>query len=138
MQTATLPLNSSIVEKTRELCGSLLELPEYKDNMAHIEAFLADDSAKAQYGAFAQLGDQLHEKQQAGTITDTDIEGFDTMKAELNDNPKIDKFLGAQDSLNGIAQMVSKHVAKTLELGRVPTPEEMEDSGCCSSGGCGC
>ncbi len=138
MQTATLPLNSTILEKTRDLCGSLLELPEYKENIADIESFIADDAAKAQYGAFAKLGDELHEKQHNGTLTDADIEQFDTQKAALNDNPKIATFLSAQENLNSIAQMISKHVAKTLELGRVPEPEEMEASECCSSGGCGC
>ncbi|NNE92650.1 MAG: YlbF family regulator [Verrucomicrobiales bacterium] len=132
-----MPANSTILEKTRDLCGDLLELPEYKSSMKAVEAFLENDEAKAQYRSFADLGEELHQKQHAGSLTDEDIQKYDTAKSDLESNPLIAEFMAAQDGLNDIASTISKHVAKTLELGRVPSPEEMEAE-CCGNSGCGC
>jgi len=33
---------------------------------------------------------------------------------------------------------VSRFVGKSLELGRLPEPEDLESGDCCNSGGCGC
>lgn len=138
MQSSILPANSAILEKTRELCADLLELPEYGENKGAIERFLADDEAKAQYRAFADLGEELHGKQHAGTLTESDVERFDTEKAALGGNEVIASFMKAQDDLNEMAGTIMKHVTKTLELGRVPTPEDLGGGDCCNEGGCGC
>ena len=135
--TETLPANSVILERTRDLCSAILEWPEYKEQVTHIEAFLADEGAKTEYRAFAQLGEEMHQKQHAGALTDDDIKNYETKKGALEEKPLIGKFLAAQDSLNDIHRTVSQHVAKTLELGRMPTPEDFESSGgCCGGGSC--
>ena len=45
----------------------------------------------------------------------------------------------AQQNLHEVQETVNQYISKTLELGRVPSDEEME--GCCGGGGghsCGC
>ena len=132
----TLPANSVILERTRDLCTAILEWPEYKEQVTHIEAFLADEDAKTEYRAFAQLGEEMHQKQHAGALTDDDIKNYEAKKGDLEAKPLIGKFLAAQDSLNNIHRTVSQHVAKTLELGRMPEPEDLQSGGCCGGGSC--
>ena len=135
--TETLPANSVILERTRDLCTAILEWPEYKAQAAHIEGFLADEEAKTEYRAFAQLGEEMHQKQQAGSLTDDDIKSYEEKKGALEEKPLIGAFLAAQDSMNEIHRTVSQHVAKTLELGRMPEPEDFQSSGgCCGGGSC--
>lgn len=134
----TLSLNSAVLEKTRELCTLILKSGEYTDNVSKIETFFADEEAQAQYREFAGLGEELHQKQHEGTITPEDVEKYEGLLKVLKENPVTGGFMTAEGTLNGIVQQVSKHVGKALELGRLPEPEDLEDSGCCSSGGCGC
>ena len=134
----TLSPNSAILEKTRELCSLILQSSEYQENVTKIDAFFKNDEAQATYREFAQLGEELHQKQQGGALEQSDIEGYEAKLAALKEDPITGAFMGAEENLNGIVQQVSKTVGKTLELGRLPEPEDLEESGCCSSGGCGC
>jgi len=134
----TLSLNSAIIEKTRELCSLVLDSADYKENVVKIEAFFADEEAQKSYREFSSLGQELHQKQHAGELTEEDISGYEAKKAALGENPVISGFMESESHLNSIVQQVAKHVGKTLELGRLPEPEDLQDSGCCSEGGCGC
>lgn len=134
----TLSPNSAILEKTRELCSLILQSSEYQENVAKIDAFFKDDDAQASYREFAKLGEDLHQKQQGGELEQTDIDGYEATLKALKEDPITGEFMGAEETLNSIVQQVSKQVGKTLELGRLPEPEDLEESGCCSSGGCGC
>ena len=52
-------------------------------------------------------------------------------------NPVISRFLDAQETLGGVAELVSAYVGRTLESGSVPAQEDMEKKGGCGEG-CGC
>lgn len=134
----TLSPNSAVLEKTRELCTQILQSGEYTENVSKIEAFFKNEEAQASYREFAALGEELHQKQQAGSLSDDDISGYESKLKALKEDPVTGGFMEAEATLNGIVQQVSKYVGKTLELGKLPEPEDLEDSGCCSSGGCGC
>lgn len=129
--------NSAILDKTRELCSLILQSGEYTENVEKIEAFFADDDAQATYREFAALGETLHQKQHEGSLTQEDITGYEEKLAELKENPIAADFMNAEETLNGIVKQISTHVGKTLELGRLPEPEDLESGGCCG-GGCGC
>jgi len=130
--------NSALLEKTRELCSLILQSGEYQENVTKIEAFFADDDAQAEYRAFAKLGEELHQKQQAGEINKDDISGYQEKLNALKSNEVTANFMNAEEALNGMVSQISKHVGKTLELGRLPAPEDLEEGGgCCGSGGCG-
>lgn len=134
----TLAPNSAILEKTRELCDLLLQSREYRESAAKIEAFFADESAQRAYRDFAELGERLHQRQQAGLLNDADVAGYDAELQALKSDPVTGEFMAAEEMLNGIVRQISRHVGKTLELGRLPEPSDLEESGCCNSGGCGC
>lgn len=130
--------NSAVLDKTRELCGLILQSGEYRENAAKIDAFFKDKAAQAAYRDFSKLGERLHQKQHAGELTQADIDGYDRELASLRANSVTAEFMDAEATLNGIVSQVSRLVGKTLELGRLPEPDEIAESGCCSSGGCGC
>ena len=129
--------NSAILEKTRELCSLILQSGEYQENVSKIEAFFASDEAQSEYRAFAKLGEELQQKQHAGEITEDEISGYEEKLNELKSNEVTANFMNAEEALNGMVAQISKHVGKTLELGRLPEPEDLESGGCCGSGGCG-
>ncbi len=130
--------NSAILDKTRELCSLILQSGEYQENVAKIEAFFKDEEAQESYRAFAKLGEEMHAKQQDGELQQSDVDHYEAQLAALKENPTTGDFMEAEAALNGIVQQIAKQVGKTLELGHLPTPEDLEDGGCCSSGGCGC
>ncbi len=133
----TLSPNSAILDKARELCTLILQSGEYRDNAAKIDAFFQDASAQTAYRDFTKLGERLHQKQHAGDLTQVDIDGYDEAHEALRENPVTSGFLDAEETLNGIVTQVSRLVGKTLELGRLPEPDELS-GGCCGGGGCGC
>jgi cell fate (sporulation/competence/biofilm development) regulator YlbF (YheA/YmcA/DUF963 family) len=128
--------NSAVLDKARELCSLILQSGEYRENLSRINAFFEDDAAQDAYRGFSELGEQLHRKQHAGDLTQADIDGYDAELSSLRANPVAASFMDAEKTLNGIVSQISRLVGKSLELGRVPEPEELED-GCCG-GGCGC
>ena len=135
--TEVLSPNSAILDKARELCSLILQSSEYRENVSKIDAFFNDKAAQAAYRDFSKLGEKLHQKQHAGELTQADIDGYDKEMAALRANSVTAEFMDAEETLNGIVSQISKLVGKTLELGRLPEPDELSD-GCCNSGGCGC
>mgnify|MGYP001793895028 FL=1 len=133
--------NSAILDNTRELCPMILQSNEYQENVSKIQRFAKNEEAQAAYREFGELGETLQQKQQAGLLTDEDVAGFDEKMAALKADPITGEFMEAEQTLNGMVAQISKTVGKTLELGRLPEPEDLEDSGCCGGGGgggCGC
>lgn len=129
--------NSAILEKTRELCSLILQSGEYQENVAKVETFFKNEEAQASYKEFVALGESLHQKQQAGLLSDSDVASYDEKLKALKEDSVTGSFMEAEQALNGIVAQISKTVGKTLELGRLPEPEDMEEDGCCG-GGCGC
>ena len=136
MQT-TLEIDA-IGVKTRELCQSILDMPEFQDLRKKIDAFMADDEARSQYQTVSELGEQLHHKQHSGsTLAQEEIANFETHRDALFNNGVARDFMDARQRFQEIQQSVTKLVSKTLETGRVPTEAEMEE-GCCGDHSCGC
>lgn len=130
--------NSAILDKTRELCSLILQSGEYQENVAKIETFFKDEEAQESYRNFAKLGEEMHSKQQEGSLEQSDIDSYEKQLAALKENGVTGEFMDAEQTLNGIVQQIAKQVGKTLELGRLPTAEDLDEGDCCSSGGCGC
>ncbi|HSH94047.1 MAG TPA: YlbF family regulator [Roseimicrobium sp.] len=128
---------SIIVEKTRELCQTLIEQPEFQTIRSSVETFLANDEARAQFDALNLKGQTLQQKQQAGLpLSEAEIADFESTREKLLANPVASNFLKAQEEMNGIQDQINQHVSKTFELGRVPNAEDFDS--CCNEGGCGC
>lgn len=135
---------STIEEKLNDLCAAIASDAEVTAAREQAEAFLADEDAVALYREVAQTQHALHHKKHAGeTITQGEIQTFTALRNQADAHPLVRQFSEAQETLQGIANLVNGFVTKTLEKGRVPTQEEVfsAESGCCGGGGgggCGC
>lgn len=136
MQT-TIQEPNVLTQKIEELCQTILNQPEVQSIRQRVEAFNADDASQKQYETLSERGEYLQHKQQQGAqLTDAEIAEFEKHREEFFNNPIAKGFVDAQQQMHKVQDSVNKYVSKTLELGRVPSPEEME-SGSCGSG-CGC
>jgi cell fate (sporulation/competence/biofilm development) regulator YlbF (YheA/YmcA/DUF963 family) len=129
--------DSSIIQKTRELCQSILDHPDFQNVRKNIDAFMADDKAKQEYQSLVERSEELNHKQHQGVnLSDQEINDFQSQRERVVNNPLAANFIRAQQEVHGIQESVNKYLSKTLELGRVPTDQDMEDGSCGS--GCGC
>jgi cell fate (sporulation/competence/biofilm development) regulator YlbF (YheA/YmcA/DUF963 family) len=136
-----MPLNGEdnvIVQKTRELCQSILDHPDFKSVRQNIDAFMSNDQAKEQYQTLMERGEELHHKQHQGVrLSDDEIKGYEAQRERVVNNPVAANFIRAQQEVSGIQESINKYLSKTLELGRVPTAQDLEDGSCGSGCGCG-
>ena len=130
---------STIVEtKTRELCEALIAEIQTGGIRSRIDAFLADATARGQYEKVMSLGQALQEKQHHGEQLDAaEIASFEADRDILLKNPVASGFLDAQEQMHELQETVQKTIGKAIELGRLPTADELSEGGSCGSG-CGC
>ena len=135
MQTIT--EDATIVEKTKELCLTILEQPKMQSIRQRIDAFMGDDQARGQYDALVSKGQTLQQKQEMSTpLSGEEISDFEQHRDSLMKNPVARGFLDAQEELHNVQASIHQYVNKTLELGRMPTDEDLSGGGC--GHGCGC
>ncbi|MEM7384349.1 MAG: YlbF family regulator [Verrucomicrobiota bacterium] len=134
--------NVTLEEKVRELCQFILDEPGFSDARGSIEAFLGDQEAQAAYQQWQKKGQELHRMNHEGlSPNEEDINEVQALQKAVMENPVAHQFTQAEEHMNQIFGTVTTMVQKTLQMGRVPTEEEMQDSGCCGGsggGGCGC
>jgi cell fate (sporulation/competence/biofilm development) regulator YlbF (YheA/YmcA/DUF963 family) len=129
--------DSLIVQKTRELCQSILDHPEFQTLRKDIDSFMASDGAKQEYQSLVEKSEELNTKQHQGTrLTQAEIDAYESQRERVVANPVAAGFIRAQQEVHGIQESVNKFLSKTFELGRVPSAEDL-DGGSCGSG-CGC
>jgi len=130
---------NAVLEKTRELCAVLVAEPKMIALRERIKSFMADDAARAQYESLTTKGQALQEKQQRSLpVSGEEISEFERQREALLANPVATGFLDAQQELHDIQESIHKHISKTLEMGRVPAPEDMEEEDCACGHGCDC
>jgi len=130
-----------ILEKTKELCQAILDQPAMQTIRQRINAFMEDGPARAQYDGLVNKGQALQQKQQMSLpLSGEEIADFEQHRDELMKNPVARAFLDAQDELHQVQNSIQQYVTKTLELGRLPTEDDL--NGRCGGhgdhGGCGC
>jgi cell fate (sporulation/competence/biofilm development) regulator YlbF (YheA/YmcA/DUF963 family) len=133
-------VETPITLKTRELCQMLLDEPSMQALRQRIDTFMADEQTRAQYDSLIAKGQALQEKQQRSVaLTGEEISDFEQQRDSLLNNPVARGFLDAQQELHQVQQSIQKYVSKTIELGRLPSEEELS-SDCCGEHehGCGC
>jgi cell fate (sporulation/competence/biofilm development) regulator YlbF (YheA/YmcA/DUF963 family) len=134
----TLTEESVVVQKTKELCQAILEQPNMNSIRQRVDAFMADEKTRAQYDGLMVKGQALQQKQQMSMpLTGDEITAFETEREALLNNPVARGFLDAQEELHQVQESIHQYVNKTLELGRMPTEEDISGGGC-GHGGCGC
>ena len=137
---------SAISAKTKELCSTIVEQESSVNLQSQVETFLSNDEARLQYQSVHEQGDQLNQKQRSGVeLSESEISEFEQAREQLLQNSTVTDFMAAQKELQEIQNTIGKMVGMTLELGRVPTAEDIEAAssggGCCGGGGgggCGC
>jgi cell fate (sporulation/competence/biofilm development) regulator YlbF (YheA/YmcA/DUF963 family) len=132
---------SAVIAKTQELCAEIVADPSFRANQAKVERFLADDAARLQYQSVHERGEELGHKQRAGIeLGKAEIKEFEAARDALFANEVARDFLEAQRELEALQAEIGKYVGATIELGRVATEEDVQDSGggCCGGGSCGC
>jgi cell fate (sporulation/competence/biofilm development) regulator YlbF (YheA/YmcA/DUF963 family) len=126
-----------IGRKTRELCQVILAEPTVKALRQRIDSFMADEQIRAQYDGLVSKGQALQQKQQMSVaLTDEEISDFEQHRDAVLSNPVARGFLDAQQEMHHVQQSIHQYVSKTLELGRLPSEEELSQGGC-SHGSCG-
>lgn len=134
--------DSAVMRKARELCAAIAEDTRFQELQKSVETFLDDDSARLMYQGVHERGSELHQKQGAGVeLGESEIKEFEAARDTLMQNEVARSFMDAQGELEGLQQTIGKYIGMTLELGRVPTAEDIEKAsggGCCGGGGCGC
>lgn len=131
--------DTMIVRKTKELCQALLDEPEINSIRQRIDAFMDDNGARTQYENVVAKGQALQEKQNNSMpLSGEEIADFESQRDSLLGNPVARGFIDAQEEMQQVQRSIQKYVSKTLELGRMPTEEDLCGGGSCGSGGCGC
>jgi cell fate (sporulation/competence/biofilm development) regulator YlbF (YheA/YmcA/DUF963 family) len=126
-----------VLQKTRELCQTLLEQPTMQSIRQRIDTFMGDADSRSQYENLVNKGQALEQKQQLSMpLTQEEIADFEKHREALLQNPVARGFMDAQEELHEVQQTIHKYVNKTLELGRMPTEADLSGGGCGS--GCGC
>src|SRR5579862_4535802 len=128
MQTMT--EETPVTQKTRELCQTLLEQPNMQSIRRRIDAFMADEKTRDQYDGLVSKGQTLQQKQQLSTpLSGEEIADFEQHREALLKNQVARDFLDAQEELHQVQQSIHQYVNKTLELGRLPTEEDLSGGG---------
>ena len=128
---------TAVQRKTRELCQAILDEPNMRSVRQRIDAFIGDEKARNQYDTLMSKGQALQQKQQASMpLSSEEISDFEKHREQLLNNPVARGFLDAQEELHQVQESIHQYVNKTLELGRMPTEEDLSGGGCGS--GCGC
>lgn len=132
-----MPTDNLIDLKTRELCEAIVAQPDFLAAQRRVEAFMANDQARSHYESVVNKGQELHEKQhRAEPLNGEEIAAFEKDREALLANPVARGFMEAQEELHDLQHSIQKQIKKTLELGRVPTAEDLEEGSC--GHGCGC
>ncbi|MCD6338798.1 MAG: YlbF family regulator [Verrucomicrobia bacterium] len=129
--------NGVLVEKTLALCKEIVALPDFAEFRKDIDTFLGDEKAQDLYREAAEQGESLYYKQRQGApIDNAEIEQYEQKRQALFANDIARRFLEAQETMQRVQDLVARYVTKTMELGRVPGPEDFEGCGAgCSCGG---
>src|ERR671914_280906 len=91
---------TAIMQKTRELCETIVAQPEFQALQRQIADFMADEQAKTQYQTVADRHDWLQQKQQMGAaVEQSEIDEFNKHRDVLVNNPIARGFLDAQQAI---------------------------------------
>lgn len=136
--------DTPVIDKTKELCETLLAQDSYHHLKGKLDAFVNDQEAQALYQALSEKQSELVQKQeQTGNLTEEEIKAFEDQRERLLMHPVAGGFVEAQQGFEELRDTIVRYVTKSFELGRVPTADEVapRQGGCCGGGGgggCGC
>lgn len=123
-----------VVQKTRELCETIVQQDQFPEILARIERFLADSEAQALYQNLTEVHEKLVSQQEQGDELSADeISAYERQREAVFANEVAGGFVAARQDMHTVQETVMRYVGLTFELGRVPTEEDLQG---CGSGGC--
>ena len=126
-------------EKMEELCSALLAQESFRTLRKMIDRFAEDEAAVAQYERFLEKHRRLQQKEELNLEpTREEVDEYEREERALYDNDVIRRFLYAQREFHHLHQLVSQYITKTVELNRLPRPDDFKSEGCGCGGNCGC
>jgi cell fate (sporulation/competence/biofilm development) regulator YlbF (YheA/YmcA/DUF963 family) len=127
----------TLLSPIQSLCSAVTERADFDRLKKGLDQFLSDEQLKFQFQQVNDMGRHLQARANQGdSISNSEIQEFESLRSELTSNVVVQEFLHAQDQLQQLQQTIGKFIEKTFELGRCPQLDEV-DTGCCG-GGCGC
>jgi cell fate (sporulation/competence/biofilm development) regulator YlbF (YheA/YmcA/DUF963 family) len=132
--------DTPVIQKTRELCQTILDQPAYQELRQTIRAFLEDSESVLQYRRLCDKQDLIQAKNEGGLgPSDEELSDFEKEETEFLGNPLAAGFIEAQRKMFEIEKTIAQYVRRTFELDRLPVAADFSAEGCgCGSGGCGC
>jgi cell fate (sporulation/competence/biofilm development) regulator YlbF (YheA/YmcA/DUF963 family) len=128
---------SSIQDKIRELCETIVSQPDFNEIRKRIAAFQTDKGVVEHVQRLNGKGAELQQKQQEGIeLTKEEVEAFQTDRDLLLKNPIAIGYFQAQEEIHTVRKTVAQYVTKTFELGRMPLESEVVDASCGHDCGC--
>ena len=128
---------NAVLSKAQELCQVILNQPTMVTARQQIEAFWSDEAARAQYQGLVTKSQSLQQKQENNEeLAEAEISDFQTHREQVMSNPVSKGFLEAQEVMRGLHHSVTKVVSMTLENGKVPSLDDLEEASC--GHGCNC
>lgn len=132
--TTTIAELPQLADKARELCGFILESPEYEVLQGRFETFEKDTTAQKIHHAWRERDYELQRQHREGNMPTKDqIAELEKLRTAALENEVVVDYVESEQALSKMFQTVMKVVQKSLETGRVPTDEELSE--CCGSGG---
>ena len=129
--------NSVVIQKTKELCQTLVDQPEFRSIRQRIASFQADGHAQSLLQCLNEKREDLQAKQQEGApLTPQEIAEFEQRRDAFLQHPLASAFLQAQQEMHDVRQIVNTYLTRTFELGRLPLAEELASASC--GHGCAC
>lgn len=129
--------DSPVIEKTKELCKTLVEQPVFAEIRNGIEAFSADSDLQKQYSDLFARQEELQGKHSQGeSLSDDEVNGFERDRERFMASEVARNFMEAQQAMHKLQQTVGQYVSLTFRLGRVPTDDDFPKGGCGPNCGC--
>jgi cell fate (sporulation/competence/biofilm development) regulator YlbF (YheA/YmcA/DUF963 family) len=131
--------DAELLTSIRELCFEMVDRPGFVAHRKSIEVFMASPEARELFEKATDLQISIRDRQEEGEIIPEDeLDTFEELRSQLLDNDIARAFLEAQEDLKNTEALLHLYVTRTLQLGKLPTEEElMPEGGCgCSSGSC--
>src|SRR5207249_2033381 len=128
---------TSVLQKTKELCQAILDQPNMQSIRQRVDAFMADEKARTAYDVVMSKGQALQQKQQMSLpLSGDEITAFESHREALFNNPVARGFLDAQEELHQLQESIHTYANTTLELGRMPSDDDLNGGSCGHGRGC--
>src|SRR5438045_3176058 len=104
--------DSIIVKKTRDLCQTILDHPDFQTLRKNIDQFMADQKAQQEYQSLVEKSEQLNHKQHQGAhLSPQEISDYESHRDRVVNNPVAAGFIQAQQEVHQMQESINKYLS---------------------------